>query len=103
MPKKTKASTKKPVKAAAATAHSGATPPPPKRRSTRSVASRGGKIKDTPKNNAPRQQLATLEQAKSAAIDALIQIIEEAEQRLYAVKRARSYDELSRLSSGQIG
>jgi hypothetical protein len=46
--------------------------------------------------------LASFDEAKSAAVDSLIQAIEEAERRLLAVKRAASYDELQRLGKGPL-
>jgi hypothetical protein len=47
-----------------------------------------------PKNAAQVRQYASFDEAKSAAVDGLVQAIEDAERQLVALKRAASYKEL---------
>jgi hypothetical protein len=68
--------------------------PPPQRPSSSSSPKSAG--------NSRGANFTSFEEAKSAAIDSLIQAIEEAERRLSAVKQARSYDELQRIGKGPM-
>lgn len=93
MAKKRKITAKKPKKpAAGGVPKSRAKAPPPKGPSSRSSRKSAG--------NSRGEKFASFDEAKSAAIDSLIQGIEEAERRLSAVKQAGSYDELQRLAEG---
>ncbi len=93
MAKKRKITAKKPKKPAAGSApKSRAKAPPPKGPSSRSSPKRAG--------NSRGGKFASFDEAKSAAIDSLIQGIEEAERRLSAMKQAGSYDELPKACRG---
>lgn len=98
MAKRIKSSTKKPARITEAPLHARVKQGPSKSRRAGSVSNRGGKRRHAPNVNARQPQDATFEEAKSAAVDTLIQTIEEAERRLSAVKQAHSFDELSKLS-----
>jgi hypothetical protein len=88
MPKKTKPSaTKKPTKKAGGSA--------PKLRTKAPAKKRPPSPKKTTGNSRERKP-ASFEEAKSAAIDSLIEAIELGERRLSAVKRASSQDELTK-------
>lgn len=92
MAKKQNASVKKTKKSAAsATKTSAKAAPKPKaakRAAPRAAAKAGGNSRATP---------PSFDEAKSAAIDALIQGIEDAERRLSAVKKVESFAELHKL------
>jgi hypothetical protein len=91
MAKKRKVVVKKPAKPAAATMRAKrAKPAKSKPQSPPSGGSWG---------NLRQPKFATFERAKNAAIDTLIEAIEEAEQRLSAAKRARSFEDLSKLTA----
>jgi hypothetical protein len=95
MAKKRKVAAKKPRKPAAGSApKSRAKAPPPQRPRSGSSPKSGG--------NSRGGNFTSFEEAKSAAIDSLIQAIEEAERRLSAVKQAGSHDELQRIAEGPI-
>ncbi len=95
MAKKRKVTAKKPKKPAARSVpKSRAKAPPSKRPSLRASPKSAG--------NSRGGKFVSFEEAKGAAIDSLIQAIEEAERRLSALKQAGSYDELQRLAKGPI-
>ena len=104
MSKKRKATDKKPKKATVhSVGSSRARSLAPKGQSADSAGSSvstGSHSGVTSQGKARGGEFATFPQAKSAAIDALIETIEDAERRLAAVKRANSYDELQRLAKG---
>jgi hypothetical protein len=102
MSKKIKPPTKKPLKAAEAPVRTRTKQAHPKGPGARSVPNKGGETGGAPSANARQPKFATFEEAKGAAIDALIRTIEEAEQRLSAVKRTHSFDESSMLTTGQV-
>jgi len=94
MAKKSKVTPKKSKKPAGATVKKARAKAPPKRPSSRSSSKPGG--------NSRGGKFATFEEAKSAAIDSLIDSIEKAERRLSAVKRAGTLDELEQIAKGPL-
>lgn len=103
MSKKRKATAKKPKKpkkpASGRVRATGPKARPPKRPSSRPARSPGSTARH---GNSRGGELATFEEAKSAAVDALIWVIEESERRLLAVKRAGTYGELKKLTKGPV-
>lgn len=85
MAKKRKVTKKKPKKAAVRRL--------PKSRAKTSAPKRSKPA--SKKSNSRAAKFESFDEAKSAAIDSLIEVIEEAERRLWAVKAARSQAELS--------
>ena len=53
----------------------------------------------TTSNSTPATEVAGFEQAKEQAVDRLIDLIDDAERRLFQLKRATNYDEFVQLSS----
>ena len=101
MAKKRKAAAKKPTKPAAnqrTTPAQKPSPPRPSSRPTRPSPPVGASA--AAEGNSRGEEVASFAEAKSAAIDALIQAIEDAERKLTELKRANSFDEMQPLTQG---
>ncbi|REK19617.1 MAG: hypothetical protein DWQ37_00710 [Planctomycetota bacterium] len=98
MPPKTKATAKKTKKAPDKKPAKKGSPPKKSAQKASQPVKPAARLKKTAtSNNSKSSQFATLDEAKSAAIDVLLQVIEEAEDRLVAMKQAASFEELAAL------
>ena len=87
---------KKPPRSAPATARTRSSPPQPAPAFYMTFAEMNVAITQTsPRGAAGARRFATFDEAKSAAIEALIEAIERAEQRLVALKHANRWEELN--------
>lgn len=94
MAKKRAVAAKKPKKTTTAKKRT----PVSKAKATRKLRAAGSSASRP--TNARQARFASLQEAKNAVVDTLIERIEESERRLSAAKRANSIDELEQLSQG---